>query len=432
MPAVRASTGFVAAVLLALSSCRWPDLPISRSQTGTVYDTRYEKTLAGDKTHPLLKGWQDDAPLYAEPVAIIDWRDGLSTWKVHFATNRGAAPESPGDGRLYFGNEPVAHPVYGKAVLSLPRSRRGVDPKIERSGVARMSATDGDRSQSLESARLDSVEPLDGDAFLSGVGAQVRRSRQKDLLLFVHGFNVDFDACLVRTAQIALDMPFNGAVVAYSWPTRGGVRNYSQDEPVNAESAAPFLEFLTDLRGGLPEESKIHIVVHSMGNRIVLKALSQLPPPVGMPPIDNLALFAPDVGLGDFRAWAPAAAAQCRRVTLYSSRHDAALISSKGLHAEQRAGDAHPPIVMAGVQTVDCSAIDATSFLGHGYYSGNVDVLSDLFMTIKRDRDADRRPHLKQKSTRSGHYWRWTATAPHDYWTWNFDEIAASREAQRN
>ncbi|OYW18285.1 MAG: hypothetical protein B7Z55_10910, partial [Planctomycetales bacterium 12-60-4] len=236
---------------------------------------------------------------------------------------------------------------------------------------------------------------------------------------------VSFDDAVVRAAQVALDMPFNGAVVAYSWPSQGGIQNYGKDEPINFDSVPPFLEFLTMLRTGLDDEARIHILVHSMGNRIVLRGLSEWQIDRGTPPIDNLALLAPDVGLSDFQAWGPRAAACCRRVTLYASIHDAALIASKGLHAEQRAGDAHPPVIVRGIETVDCSAVDATSFLGHGYYSANIDVLADLFMLIKRNRSAAERPHLREKTTSEGSYWKWTSAAPHDLWTLHFDYLAS-------
>lgn len=53
------------------------------------------------------------------------------------------------------------------------------------------------------------------------------------------------------------------------------MRAYGEDEGRNAASVAPFLAFLKRLRNGLGDEAKLHIVVHSMGNRLVLQALSQ-------------------------------------------------------------------------------------------------------------------------------------------------------------
>lgn len=425
----RGKTGVSAvAIILAawtVSGCRGPAGPVVRSSNkGTIYDTANERLVKSGKAPALLEqAWRDDVDVYAEPVAIVGWDRGASTWEVFFGTNR---PTSDGfsEDRMRFGNGTTEAPTFGRAEVFIPGRRRGVDPQRE-------AESNGSDKSSNGGSRLDVVRAVPFDEFLAGVQSQVDRSRQRDVLLFVHGFNVDFDSSLIRTAQLALDMPFNGAVVAYSWPTQGGVFNYDSDEPINARSARPFREFLVRLREGLSDDARLHIVVHSMGNRIVLKGLSDLPPTRVTPPVDNLALCAPDVGLSDYRQWTGAVAAKCRRVTLYASGSDSALIISKGKHAEQRAGDAHPPVVVEGIETVDCSGIDATSFLGHSYYSGNVDVLADLFMVLKRDLSAERRGHLKASKGRGGSYWKWTDSAPNDRWTWHFDHLAAGDAAER-
>ncbi len=260
------------------------------------------------------------------------------------------------------------------------------------------------------------------EKFFYGVGDQVQRSRQHDLLLFVHGFNVDFDSAVISAAQLAWHMPFNGAVVTYCWPTQGGIRNYSADEPINRAAVAPFTEFLESLFSELPEETRITIVVHSMGNRIVMDALSRMPPPSGAKPIAQVALCAPDVGREDFRRWAPGVLAQSERVALYSNASDTALIASKGLHAESRAGDAWDPVIVPGIEIVDCSRVDL-SFMGHSYFGENRDVLSDLFMLVKEQRPADKRPHLERRETETGaEYWAFQRSAPAIYCTWHFDD----------
>ncbi len=415
---------FLCSAAALVIGCRSAESPVVKKRnTGIIYDTAYERILDSEKSLPLLEqAWRADVPLYAEPAAICGWRDGVSTWEVFFATNREADGES--DLRHRFGTNLRDAPLYGQAHVTLPRRRRGVDPAPER--------PDSGKKSNTNAVRMDVVKQVYADSFWSGVAAQVNRSRQRDVLVFVHGFNVDFDSALVRTAQVALDMPFNGAVVAYSWPSKGGMKNYGEDEGRNAQSVAPFQEFLTGLRENLDDDVKIHIVVHSMGNRMVLRALSQMPEPDDAPLIDNLVLCAPDVGVGEFQEWGPAVVARCRRVTLYASRYDAALVASKSLHAEQRAGDADPPVIQEGMETIDCSDIDVTSFLGHSYYGSNVDVLADLFDLIKRDRPADQRSHLASKSVPGGKYWQWTSNAQRDQWTWHFDHLATAGQPQRN
>jgi len=423
---------WIGLLLVVVSGCRASETVIPQKGMGIVYDTAHEKLLNDGPAIPLLEqAWRDEIPVYAEPVAICSWQDGVSQWEVFFATNRSSLGIADSDQREYFGNVPLKQPVYGRAEVTLPRRRRGVDAPTQPSKFAKLLGGSDAAEIPEELSTIDSAAQISTEEFVAGVSAQVERSRQRDVLIFVHGFNVDFDSSLVRAAQIALDMPFNGAVVAYSWPSQGGVQNYSADEPVNKASVAPFQQFVQDLRTGLPRDVKLHIMVHSMGNRIVLEGLAGLPPSDDGPPICKLALMAPDVGLSDFQKWAPGVTRQCEHVTLYASIHDAALIASKKLHGEQRAGDAHPPVIVDGVETVDCSAIDFTSLMGHSYYAANVDVLADVFMLIKKDQPAAKRAHLKEKSTSAGTYWMWTATAPHDLWTWHFDYLNADQTATR-
>jgi len=223
-------------------------------------------------------------------------------------------------------------------------------------------------------------------------------------------------------------MPFNGAVVAYSWPSQGGINSYDEDEAINHESVKPFTEFLRNLRASIPADARIHLVVHSMGNRLVLKSLRELSASddsahrkQSWPPFSNLVLCAPDVGLSDFQAWMPDIIPQCERITLYANSSDTALIASKSLHAEPRAGDARFMPIVDGVETIDCSRIDM-SFMGHSYYGSNPDVLTDLFVILRENASAQQRPHLKRKWTRRGHYWEFERSAGTILCTWHFED----------
>lgn len=414
----------VCAVILALlflaGGCREPKaIVVETPGHGFHYDTAYEELLNSGKSSPLVEGaWRRYVETLDEPVAITRWQDCVSTWEVFYATNRGLIPTTAGSTQARYGNEVLRTPRFGRAEITLPPQQRGSDPR--RSPASTPAAANYAETQTV---CFDSVREASPEEFAAGVQQQVLRSRQRDLLVFVHGFNVDFESAVIRTAQIALDMPFNGAVVAYCWPSQGGVFNYRADEPINAASVQPFTEFLSTLIQAVPPDTKINIAVHSMGSRIVLQALGQLPnAEAGRKPIANLVLCAPDVGLRDFQTWAPAAVACSERVTLYASSSDSALILSKGLHAEPRAGDAHPPLVLAGVETIDCTAIDF-NLMGHSYYGSNTDVLSDLFAVVKEHTPANQRPHLSRRPLGPGqHYWEYTRHAPRMLWTWHFDD----------
>lgn len=337
------------------------------------------------------------------------WADEVGDWDVFVATNRGwfAAPGDPAAA-----NAVLEEVQYGRCAVSIPQQQRGTEVKL---------ASDRKGSGGEESLANVESTALSTDEFLAGVNDQLERSRQRDLLLFVHGFNVRFDAAVTRAAQLGRDISFNGAIVAYCWPTQGGVLSYDEDEPINAASVEPFTEFLHTLRSGIPASTKMQIVVHSMGNRIVMDALDRLPPPKRGKPFANVVLCSPDVGRSDYLKWAPGVVEQCERVTLYANQSDSALIVSKGLHAEPRAGDAEYLIVTDGIETIDCSRIDL-SFMGHSYYGSNSDMLTDLFQLLKEDKSASERPHLTKEKSKNGPYWEFARTAGSMRYAWHFEE----------
>jgi esterase/lipase superfamily enzyme len=418
-----------------LSGCRAPNVPIlTRQPLVIMYDSAEEAELRSGKPFRFgLDGMDRYVDTLAEPVAITLWHHDKCVWDVFVATNR-AVFESPDDPTA--ANRVLEEVHYGHCEVTLPRNDVGLKMEQEEahrksalleSTAVSMSATEPTSSTDSPPKGVSSMlaRSLDESSFLNGVSDQVQRSRQKDLLVFVHGFNVSFDSAVTRTAELALKIPFNGAIVTYCWPTQGGALKYSDDEPINKASVEPFTQFLTTLRDGVPKETRIHILVHSMGNRIVMESLNAMPEPVEQKPFSHVVLCAPDVGRSDFLQWAPGVVAQSDRVTLYVNASDSALIVSKGLHAEKRAGDAVIPLVVEGIETIDCSRIDQ-SLMGHSYYVDNRDVTTDLFMLLKENLPPSQRSFLERKKSTDGDYWQFAGHAPTIMCTWHFDENISS------
>ena len=414
-------------VLFAALGCNMPDPPIIHEpKLGMLYDTAYEKEAqSGKQRHKILDGvWEPYFDTLAEPVCVTKWDESKSAWQILYATNRATVQASSVTDSGAYGNQVLSRPTFGRATVQLPHRKRGRDPQQSpRKALFASLSKKGDSPDTDRLAEVTALSATPSLEFQQLLHSQIHRSRQKDVLLFVHGFNVDFDSCLIRTAQLGLDIPFNGALVAYSWPTQGGVMNYESDEPVNAASVAPFTQFLAWMIDNLPEEAKLKILVHSMGNRIVLKGINQLQAaPPDRKPIETLCLCAPDVGLSDYRNLIPGVVERCNRVVLYANESDGALKISKSLHLEQRSGDSQLPATMDGVDLIDCSAVDL-SFLGHSYFSGNVSVLADLFCVLKENKSPKQCPHLKRKQTSAGdEYWVFHQHPHRILWSWHFDD----------
>jgi esterase/lipase superfamily enzyme len=327
--------------------------------------------------------------LAAQPVARGTGTHDPNVWEILFATNRRVSPNRAGG--VDFGDD--AGPlVYGRSLVKVPTGR------LQRSRQPQM------RSNAVMANR----------AFYDRLNELVRSSVDQDVLVFVHGFNVDFASAVQRATQIGKDMPFSGAIVSYSWPSLGNIRNYRTDEKMAHSSIEPFTIFLTELIEAVPGNTRLNILVHSMGNRVVLGALNTLPDSLcGQTPFQHIVLAAPDVAADSFRLQVKAAMNLANQVTLYACSDDTALKASRQLHRDpgrpwvqiERAGDATHPVVESGLHTIDVSAVD-TSFMWHSYYGSNKTVLTDLLYQFKRDRQPDQCPWLHRVATPAGSYWK--------------------------
>ncbi len=226
------------------------------------------------------------------------------------------------------------------------------------------------------------------------------------ILLFVHGFNVKFDEALVRAAQLSHDLSRNdnydvGIPLLYSWPSAGDVsiEDYRGDRDRSINSA-PYLEEFLDLITEDLDVDRINIIAHSMGNRVLTKALEDYARDYlirhGRDDLEfRILLVAADVERDVFAAANGAFDNLDANITIYTSDTDRALHASNLLTQKKRLGDTDtdkPYIRTAqNYQTIDATAVTTQLFgLGHSYYSNNPTILWDMMCTIGETRPQDR------------------------------------------
>ncbi|SEO24541.1 Esterase/lipase superfamily enzyme [Salinihabitans flavidus] len=237
---------------------------------------------------------------------------------------------------------------------------------------------------------LQSIEPLEGDDFFARMNGEFRDAPERDAFVFVHGFNVRFDAAAKRAAQLAFDMRYPGVPVLYSWPSQGRTAAYIADTAVVRLSGRRLADFLQDVvdRSGARQ---IHLVAHSMGNRALTDALELLSLRNGLPeggdPLFGQVIFAaPDVDAGLFEAMLPTMRPTAERMTLYSSEADWALETSRRLHGNlRRAGQGgEDTLVSPLIDSIDMSDL-GEDFLAHGYFADDPSALADLMLMFWRN-----------------------------------------------
>jgi esterase/lipase superfamily enzyme len=252
------------------------------------------------------------------------------------------------------------------------------------------------------------VQPEAPSKFFGDLRACIDRTARQEAFVFVHGYNVGFEAAVRRTAQIAYDLKFEGAPIVYSWPSQEGLLSYTVDETNVAWTVPHLKEFLL----GVAEKSgakSVHLVAHSMGNRALTSALRELTMErkTECPRFHEVVLTAPDIDADVFRRdLAPAIVGTADRVTLYASSNDEALIASRTVHGYRRAGESGKMVVVVpGIDTVDVSEID-TSLIGHSYYGSNSTVLADLFELLQGSKSPDQRTWLRSMRLGALKYWK--------------------------
>jgi esterase/lipase superfamily enzyme len=69
----------------------------------------------------------------------------------------------------------------------------------------------------------------------------------REVLLYIHGYNVNHEDAIKQAAQLKHSLKFKGLVIVYSWPSNGTLWGYKQDEKVIEESAPWLHQFITTL-----------------------------------------------------------------------------------------------------------------------------------------------------------------------------------------
>ena len=321
-------------------------------------------------------------PADAKPYASVP---------VLFGTDRKQGPDRKakwGDTVATFGFDSQYKLALGKAVVTVPIEGR------ERGSVSRPELIVFGFRVPWGEEQLDkhftvySARKLDEGAFLDEVKQSLAKSKsfEKHAFLFIHGYNVNFEDALYRTAQIAHDLEFDGAAFMYSWPSKGDPRAYLLDED-RAKGARPYLREMLDLIASKTDVEHLHIVAHSKGAELAVEVLSSLSTMSDVRKkmrINEIILAAPDIDRANFEQIAEKiVGVALRGVTLYASNNDKALeLSAKFRLGNVRAGEVpadRGPVLIKGMDTIDISAASTDFFSSnHITFAERLSLITDM------------------------------------------------------
>jgi esterase/lipase superfamily enzyme len=263
---------------------------------------------------------------------------------------------------------------YGICRVSIPATHQVGN--IERPSIWRFERTEDVNQHMVITARELSK---DGSAFQSNLQEAFKESGS-EAFLFIHGYNVPFDDAVLRTAQLFRDLEFNGVPILFSWPAQDAWWRYPAAEDAVGDSSRKLEEFISETLSK-NKLTAVNVIAHSMGNRVLEGALDRLTLRNIHAGFKNVVMAAPDINIADLDNVSTILRASAAHATVYASSQDLALLASKAFHSYLRLGEAPPPRVANGVDTIDASAIPH-DLLGHSYFADSGTVIRDLFLLL--------------------------------------------------
>jgi esterase/lipase superfamily enzyme len=241
--------------------------------------------------------------------------------------------------------------------------------------------------------------------------SRLRTSPRKEVLIFVHGYNNEFEYPAMVLGQVAHFLGREFVPILYSWPAGSGglLRGYTADRE-SGEFTVYHLKELLKTLAACEELKGAHFLAHSRGTDIATTALREMLLESGKrvnerdPKLKTLILAAPDLDAQVItqRLGAEGLVYAPGRTVLYTSSSDGALglaawlFRSVARLGAVRTEDLDPAVVeqlrrYPKLQVVDAQVTGYGS--GHDYFFAHPAVSSDLILLLREGLDpGPRRP----------------------------------------
>ena len=316
-------------------------------------------------------------PMASESREQVLAKDSVVAVKVFFGTNRQVTP----------GTEMVSYDTrrgpmqYGIVTVTIPPNH---EPGALESPDWKHFELSADPAKHIV---IDRVGTLSRTQMLTLLQSAVSNTREKQVFIFIHGFANSFDDAARRTAQLAFDLRLQAVPVMFSWASQGKPTPtaYTTDEATSDLSIPELRTFLQDIASS-SGATRIHVLAHSMGGRLLSKTIQSMPPD-STGKFSNVVLAAPDITADLFRDQiVPAMQRFTKHVTIYASANDQALALSRRVHSYKPLGSSDPTVtVVRGIDTIDITSVPG-DWIGHSKFAETRAAVSDLFESLILDK----------------------------------------------
>lgn len=307
--------------------------------------------------------------------------DIAGTVRIFVATTRESSSEPQ-----YFSGERGPRLAFAQLDITVPRSHQAGELELPDSGSA---------SDPARHFAVTSIQRLDLPPIVAEVRREIARrpASERDVLVFVHGYNTNFADAAYRFAQIVYDAGFKGVPVLFTWPSRGELLAY----PYDRESAFYSRDFLElNLRAIARDlgTTRMDVLAHSMGTLLTLETLRQASirgDGTFGGKLRDVMLAAPDVDLDVFRTQMR----QIKRpVTVFVSSDDRALAFSRRFAGDKtRLGalsskdtEIIAELEKLGARIIDLSDESSGDQLNHAKFAASPKVVQLIGQRLREDK----------------------------------------------
>lgn len=252
-----------------------------------------------------------------------------------------------------FNNERTENITYHRYDISVPPQHK--------TGAIEWPRKNPDPEKSFLTTDIDHYDSASNFTADLAKSLRNRPKGQREVVLFVHGFNNTFAEGVYRLAQLSNDMDLPNPTVHYSWPSAGNPLGYGYDRD-SLLFARDGLENLLKTINAAGAD-KVLLVGHSLGALLSMETLRQMA--IGNPSslsrmISGVILISPDIDVDLFNRQAARIGKLPQPFVIFTSQKDRALRLSARLSGKHgRLGNVQDVAELADLQI---TILDVTQF----------------------------------------------------------------------
>jgi esterase/lipase superfamily enzyme len=232
-------------------------------------------------------------------------------------------------------------------------------------------------------------------AFIGSLNEELNKLPQgeRDVLVFVHGYNNTTSDAVLRLAQFVHDSGYQGVPVIFDWASAAKLSRYVYD----LNSALVARSNIVELNSVLVRSNaeNYDVFSHSMGGFLVMEALRDAVRSGELNTtgkLQNVVLASPDIDMDLFRTQMAAIDGRLANFYVLLSEDDSALRFSRIIAGGiPRVGASNAEeLAKIGVTAIDLSEIDDSSSGSHSKFAGSPEVVQLLGNGLNQHSDFER------------------------------------------